>query len=125
MSGAGAVDRVLRRSACRRHTRRCLPRQGAERILLAMSVLVTPEIEVHTVAGNRLVDEAIDRYVAWRAECEAVSAAYQAWSSETGSERVLWFAAFNAALDREECAAEVYSACITRLRCFLWANPEP
>jgi hypothetical protein len=102
-----------------------LPRQGAERILLAMSVFVTPETEVRTAAGNRLVDEVIARYVAWRAECDAVSAAYQASSSETGSERVLWFAAFNAALDREECAAEVYSACITRLRWFLWANPGP
>ena len=125
MSGAGAVDRVPRRSACRRHTRRCLPRQGPERILQAMSGLLTPETEVRTAAGNRLVDEVIDRYVAWRAECEAVSAAYQVCSSETGSERVLWFAAFNAALDREECAAEVYYACITRLSWFLWANPEP
>jgi len=125
VSCAARVDRVPRRSACWRHTRRCLPRQGAERIMLAMSVFVTPETEVRTAAGNRLVDEVIDRYVAWRAECDAVSAAYQAWSSETGSDRVLWFAAFNAALDREECAAEVYAACITRLTWFLWANPEP
>jgi hypothetical protein len=102
-----------------------LPRQGAERILQAMSGLVTPETEVRTAAGNRLADEVIDRYVAWRAACGAVSAAYQAWSSEIGSERVLWFAAFNAALDREECAAEAYSACITRLSWFLWANPGP
>jgi hypothetical protein len=102
-----------------------LPRQGAEQILEAMSRLLAPETEVHTAAGNRLVDEVIDRYVAWRAECEAVRAAYQAWSRETGSDRVLWFAAFNAALDREECAAEAYSACITQLSWFLWANPEP
>jgi UDP-N-acetylmuramyl pentapeptide synthase len=98
---------------------------GRGAILQEMSGLLTRETEVHTAAGNRLVDEVIDRYVAWRAECEAVSAAYQVCSSETGSERVLWFAAFNAALDREECAAELYSACITRLSWFLWANPEP
>ena len=94
-------------------------------MLRAMSALLTRETGVDTAARDWLVNETIERYVAWRAECEAVSAAYRACSSEIGSERVLWFAAFNAALDREECAAELYSACITRLSRFLWADPEP
>jgi hypothetical protein len=91
----------------------------------AMSGLLLRQTEADTPAGTRLVDELIERYVAWRAECEAASTAYQAWSSETGPERVLWFAAFNAALDREECAAHLYEASVTRLSRVLWSNSEP
>jgi hypothetical protein len=94
-------------------------------MLRAMSGLLIGQTEVDTAAGARLVDEMIERYVGWREECEAVRAAYQSWSSETGPERVLWFAAVNAALDREECAARLYAACITRLSQFLWPNPAP
>jgi hypothetical protein len=94
-------------------------------MLRAMSGLLIPQTEVDTAGGARLVDEMIERYVAWRAECEAVRAAYQAWSSATGPERALWFGAWNAALDREQCAAGLYAACITRLGRFLWPDPEP
>lgn len=90
-----------------------------------MSGLLIRQTEVDTAAGARLVDEMLERYVDWRAECEAVGAAYQAWSSETGPERVLWYAAVTAALDREECAARLYAACITQLSQFLSPDPAP
>ncbi len=89
-----------------------------------MSGLLIHETGADTAARTRLVDEAIERYVAWREECEAARAGYEAWSGATGTERVLRFAAFNAALDREECAAGLYAASIRRLSRFLRANPE-
>jgi hypothetical protein len=125
VSGAGKVGSRFQTIGMSAPYANVLASAGGGAILQGMSGLLTRETEVHTAAGNWLVDEVIERYVAWRAECEAVSAAYRASSSETGSERVLWFAAFNAALDREQCAAELYSACIARLSRFLWANPEP
>jgi hypothetical protein len=52
-----------------------------------------------------VVDEATEHYVAWREECAAVRAGYEYWSRGSGADRTMWFAAYNAALDREECAA--------------------
>jgi hypothetical protein len=44
------------------------------------------------------VDEVIERYVAWREECEAVRAGYAAWSSRAEGERTIRFAVYNAAV---------------------------
>jgi hypothetical protein len=77
------------------------------------------------VGGARLVDEVIDRYVAWREECEAVRAGYEAWSSGAEEEGTIRFAVYNMALDREEWAAGLYAQNTQRLRRFLWPDLEP
>jgi hypothetical protein len=74
---------------------------------------------------ERLVDEALERYLAWRAESEAVDAAYGAWSRAPAAQGALSFAAYSAALDREERAATVYGAVIRRLEGLLGAAREP
>jgi hypothetical protein len=89
-----------------------------------MSGLVIHETAAERATGTKLVDEAIERYVAWREECQAATAGYEAWSYAAGAERVLWFAAYNAALDREECAAGLYATSVNRLSRFLRPNPE-
>jgi hypothetical protein len=63
---------------------------------------------------ERLIDEALARYLEWRAESEAVDAAYGAWSMAAQTEGALPFAAYRAALDREERAATVYRSVIDR-----------
>jgi hypothetical protein len=77
-----------------------------------------------TATRNRLVDEAIDRYVEWREECATVEAAYWCWSDACATERAILFATYDAALDREECAARVYSGALSRLRRVLWPDLE-
>lgn len=64
---------------------------------------------------EQLVDEAFARYLDWLAECEAVDAAYGAWSQAPRSSRALPFAAYGAALDREQRAASVYRSVIDRV----------
>jgi hypothetical protein len=66
-------------------------------------------------AQEQLVDEAFARYLEWLAECDAVNAAYGAWSSAAPSARALPFAAYGAALDREERAASVYRSAVDRI----------
>lgn len=58
---------------------------------------------------------AVDAYLAWREECVAVRTAYLAWRRTRGAEATLAFDAYQAALDREEVAAEVYAALIRRV----------
>jgi hypothetical protein len=69
--------------------------------------------------GHRLVvDELIETYICWREECTAVQAAYDGWSAAllaTGEERLLRFAVYRAALDREDRAARAYMECGARL----------
>ncbi len=83
---------------------------------------MTRTIERHAAdiaTGSRLVDEMIERYVNWREECAAVRASYQYWSSAEPAESRMAFAVYNAALDREECAAAVYAGAISSLERFL------
>ena len=58
---------------------------------------------------------AVDAYLAWREECVAVRTAYLAWGSARAAEAALAFDAYEAALDREEVAAEVYAALARRV----------
>ena len=67
-----------------------------------------------------LTDEAIDRYVDWREQSLAVQALYDRWASAASSERSGRFAAYAAALDCEERAAERYASSIMRLTQLLW-----
>jgi hypothetical protein len=74
---------------------------------------------------DRLLDEAIGSYVEWREECATVEVAYRCWSSERSTECTMSFAAYTAALDREECAARVYAGAMGRVTRFLWPDLEP
>jgi hypothetical protein len=64
---------------------------------------------------NALIDEAMDRYVEWREECLAVGRAYASWLNALPDEGELPFAAYRAALDREQSAAVVYRGALGRL----------
>jgi hypothetical protein len=94
-------------------------------ILVPMNRPKIPGPAVDTGTRSRLVDEAIDRYVEWREECATVEAGYRRWSDACATERTILFAAFDAALDREECAAWVYAGAVSRLRRLLWPDLEP
>jgi predicted aminopeptidase len=64
---------------------------------------------------NALIDEAMERYVEWREECAAVYDAYANWTNAPMEEADLPFAAYSAALDREQSAATVYGRALARL----------
>jgi hypothetical protein len=61
------------------------------------------------------IDALIDGYVDWREECETVEAAYERWTASARSEHGLAYAAYRAALEREEKAAKAYQLAATRL----------
>jgi hypothetical protein len=60
-------------------------------------------------------ERAVDAYVAWRQECVAVRTPDLAWRRARAAETALAFDAYEAALDREEVAAEVYAALMRRV----------
>ena len=62
-----------------------------------------------------LLDDLIDSYVSWREESLELAAAYGRWSSCECADRPLAVAAYTAAVDREERAADVYRECVERL----------
>src|SRR3981081_570171 len=64
---------------------------------------------------EQLIDEMLARYLDWRAEAEAVDAAYGVWSRAPQAEGALAFAAYGVAVDREERAATVYGSVIDRI----------
>ena len=64
---------------------------------------------------EHLLDEAFDRYLDWRAESEAVAAAYGRWWGAAAAEGADSFAAYRAALDREERAASLYGTLLARI----------
>jgi hypothetical protein len=77
-----------------------------------------PDAEELLRRKNALIDEAMDSYVDWREECEAVRDAYTSWLSAPPEEGELPFAAYGAALDREQSAAAVYRIALGRLERF-------
>lgn len=62
--------------------------------------------------SSTLIDAVMDGYVAWREESAAVQTAYGRWLRTDPGEQGLAFAAYLAALDREERAAETYQRLI-------------
>jgi len=64
----------------------------------------------------QLVDMLVDEYVTWREESAAVSAAYGEWTSAPRDERDGAYAAYVAALGREERAAGVYGELVGRIQ---------
>jgi hypothetical protein len=64
---------------------------------------------------EQLVDEAVDAYVEWREESGTVRVAYSRWASAAAEDAERAHAAYQAALDREEVAAQVYASLIERV----------
>lgn len=62
----------------------------------------------------------VESYVRWREELAAASTAWDHWLALGRSEPALRCAAYGAALDREEAAAEELRACVDRIQ-----NGEP
>jgi hypothetical protein len=66
-------------------------------------------------APDRLIDDVIERYVDWRETAVAAGVAYAAWAQAPAAEAARLFAAYGAALDQEEGAAQLYRLAIERL----------
>jgi hypothetical protein len=64
---------------------------------------------------DQLTDSLIVLYCDWRMRCKDVRTTYRRLDSAPKEERPLRFAAFHAALDREELAADAYAQQIERL----------
>jgi hypothetical protein len=71
-----------------------------------------------------LIDELMEAYVEWREECSFLSRAYENWSDFPVHERELAFAAYRAALDREQAASAVYSDCIEKVQREIDSSPN-
>jgi hypothetical protein len=56
-----------------------------------------------------LIDTMMDLYCEWRTECKAVHAAYDRIDEVASGDRPAAFAAYTAALDREESACRAYA----------------
>jgi hypothetical protein len=54
-------------------------------------------------------DEFLESYICWREACEDVRSAYGRWATCASGERALGFAAYRAALEREELASGIHS----------------
>ncbi len=65
-----------------------------------------------------LVDRLIELYCYWRTQCWNVRAAYAQFTAATADDRALAYAAYLAALDREESAADVYAQQVARVTSF-------
>jgi hypothetical protein len=83
-----------------------------------MSVTVPIELPWH----RRLVDDMVDAYAEWRHECAAVQAAYDVWSGAAADDELLAFAAYEAAVDREELASQVYADLVRMV--LRWVVPD-
>ena len=63
-----------------------------------------------------LVDRLIELYCDWRTACWDVRAAYEWFLDAPAPDRTVAFAAYTAALDREESACESYAAHIQAIQ---------
>ena len=77
----------------------------------------------HAPLGARLppwlADGYLESYLAWHEASAAVHRAYEGWNAAERADRVFAFAAYSAALDREERAALVLSKRVARVRRWL------
>jgi hypothetical protein len=62
-----------------------------------------------------LVDRLIEVYCDWRTACSEVRAAYEQFAAAPADERALAYAVYDAALDREESAADEYARQLMRV----------
>ena len=63
-----------------------------------------------------LIDRMIELYCDWRTACWDVRAAYERFLEAPGPDRAVAFAAYTAALDREESACDSYAAQIRAIQ---------
>ena len=56
-----------------------------------------------------VVDRLIELYCDWRTVCAEVEAAYERFLDATPVDRAMAFAAYSAALDREQCTSDAYA----------------
>jgi hypothetical protein len=81
---------------------------------------VTDPTRVKAKLGGRLSAwlrrDFFNSYVCWRAACEEVRLAYERSRTAERSDSGLAFAAFCAALDREEHAARMHAHCARQIR---------
>lgn len=75
--------------------------------------------------GSDLVDLMMELYCDWRTECAEVQAAYDRFLQAAPSDRAGAFAAYTAALDREESACESYAAQVRLLESRLTGAGAP
>jgi hypothetical protein len=61
---------------------------------------------------RRLRDEIVDLYLDWREEAATVAEAYATWADATADRKGRCFAAYTAAIDREEAAARSYAVAV-------------
>ena len=81
-----------------------------------MRILATRRDPAEPHPSRRLVDQFLRTYVSWRERCELVEAAHARWNDAARGDRGAAFAAYCAALDREQCAARAHERSIGRLR---------
>lgn len=62
-----------------------------------------------------LIDAMMDLYCEWRTECKQVHAAYERILGSSPEDRAGAYAAYTAALDREESACRAYAAHIHKI----------
>jgi hypothetical protein len=77
------------------------------------------------LSRDRLVDELVEAYVAWRETCAGVDDAYRYWASETSPRGRVAFGVYMAALDAEEQAAESYAGLVRRAAKLRWSEASP
>jgi hypothetical protein len=61
-----------------------------------------------------VIDDAMDAYVEWREESAQVESAYRRWATAEPSDAALAFAAYVAALDREDRASICFEQVVRR-----------
>ena len=62
------------------------------------------------------LDESLESYELWRDRCAEVRIAYVRWTEAEPVEQAFAFAAYRAALEREDRAARAHQACAERLQ---------
>jgi hypothetical protein len=70
----------------------------------------------HTALDPWTIDALLERYVHWREQCIEVRETYRRWLDCARGRRGLAYAAYLAALDREEQAARAYADRVERVR---------
>jgi hypothetical protein len=83
-----------------------------ESVVKRMKMMYAPTVEI----DPNLVDRLIELYCDWRVAHAQVAGAYQRFCAASVIDRTLAFAAYGAALDREQCACEAYAAHIRRVQ---------
>jgi hypothetical protein len=72
-----------------------------------------PSDEDREIARCRLVDDAFNHYLDWRQQSSTCQLAYRQWTTSARSrDSAIAFAAYTAALDREEQAAAQYETAL-------------